>query len=174
MAKRIPLYALILASFTSSRTGRNQVWRIAVDGGEAEQITDMKDGVASYVLSPNGKQVAFTAHEPDPGIETAIKEKRDVTVVDENPPNCVVPRFALDRLHPLQAARGGIPDDRGYLRSGRRIGRGKAAGGDRIGGERAALLARWPVDRVSAKFESTPLGDRWQHRLVAAGRRRGA
>jgi hypothetical protein len=88
--------------------------------------------------------------------------------------DCVVPRFALDRLHPLQAARGGIPDDRGYLRSGRRIGRGKAAGGDRIGGERAALLARWPVDRVSAKFESTPLGDRWPHRLVAAGRRRRA
>ncbi|MBL8232207.1 MAG: S9 family peptidase [Bryobacterales bacterium] len=76
--------------FTSSRTGKNQVWRIAVDGGEAEQITEMKDGVASYVLSPNGQQIAFTAHETDPAIETARKEKRDVVVVDENPPNAAL------------------------------------------------------------------------------------
>jgi dipeptidyl aminopeptidase/acylaminoacyl peptidase len=76
--------------FTSSRTGKNQVWRIPVDGGEAQQITDMKEGVASYVLSPNGKQVAFTAHEPDPAIETAKKEKRDVAVVDEKPPNAAL------------------------------------------------------------------------------------
>ncbi|MBL8222450.1 MAG: PD40 domain-containing protein, partial [Bryobacterales bacterium] len=33
--------------FTSSRSGKNQVWRIPLDGGEAEQITNLKDGIAS-------------------------------------------------------------------------------------------------------------------------------
>ncbi|MSV28700.1 MAG: S9 family peptidase [Bryobacterales bacterium] len=76
--------------FTSSRSGANQVWRIRVDGGEGEQITNLKHGVDRYVLSPDGKQVAFTAHEPDPSIETAKKERRDVEVVDQNPPNAAL------------------------------------------------------------------------------------
>jgi len=46
--------------FISTRSGDSQVWRIPVDGGEAEQLTDFPMGVEDYVLAPNGKWLAFS------------------------------------------------------------------------------------------------------------------
>ncbi len=40
--------------FLSTRSGSSQVWRIKVDGGEAEQITHLPLDVGSLVLSPTG------------------------------------------------------------------------------------------------------------------------
>lgn len=60
------------------------VWRIRVDGGEAEALTDEKGGVAAIAWSPEGKTIAFLM--PDPKTdeeEKADKEKRDARVVDE-------------------------------------------------------------------------------------------
>jgi dipeptidyl aminopeptidase/acylaminoacyl peptidase len=48
--------------FLSSRADKKpQIFRLPVAGGEARQITDLPTGVASYVLSPDGKTIAVTA-----------------------------------------------------------------------------------------------------------------
>ena len=73
--------------FTSPRPGKNQVFRIPVDGGEAEQVTTFKDGVGKYQLSPDGKTVAFTGYEEPASVETSKKQKRDWKVIDDRPRN---------------------------------------------------------------------------------------
>ncbi len=46
--------------FISTRSGSAQVWRIRIDGGEAEQITDYPLDVANLIVSPDGRHIAFT------------------------------------------------------------------------------------------------------------------
>ena len=76
--------------FGSDRFGKNNLFRIPVDGGEAEQLTKTKGGVGVFALSKNGGTVAYTSAEPDPDIEKAIKEKRDFRVLDEKPKNAIL------------------------------------------------------------------------------------
>src|SRR5579871_1169695 len=76
--------------FTSARSGKRNVYRIAIAGGEAEQITDFKGELAGYEVAPDGKSVAFTGNEPPADEEKAKKEKRDMRIVDANPPNATL------------------------------------------------------------------------------------
>ncbi|MRG87871.1 S9 family peptidase [Salinibacillus xinjiangensis] len=46
--------------FTSNRSGTQQIWKIASNGGEAEQLTYFKNGAADPIWSPDGKQVLCT------------------------------------------------------------------------------------------------------------------
>ncbi len=46
--------------FVSSRSDSTQVWRIRIDGGEAEQVTDQLFDVSNLAISPDGKFIAFT------------------------------------------------------------------------------------------------------------------
>lgn len=46
--------------FLSTRSGSSQVWRIKVDGGEAEQMTRLPLDVGSLVVSPAGEMLAVT------------------------------------------------------------------------------------------------------------------
>lgn len=72
-------------AFTSSRSGKENIWLIRADGGEAQQLTDVKSGVGSYRWSPDSKLIAFTM--PDPPTEAqekAEKGKNDAKVIDEN------------------------------------------------------------------------------------------
>jgi dipeptidyl aminopeptidase/acylaminoacyl peptidase len=80
-------------AFTSSRGAaapgqtapRNQVWRIRVDGGEAEQVTDAKAGVGNFHWSPDGKWIAYTMTDPKSEQEEKDdKARNDMRVVDEN------------------------------------------------------------------------------------------
>ena len=73
--------------FSSERSGKPNLWRIPVDGGEAEMLTDWKGEIGAYHVSPDGKWVAFAGMEPRPDDEKQKKEKRDFRVVDENPKN---------------------------------------------------------------------------------------
>jgi dipeptidyl aminopeptidase/acylaminoacyl peptidase len=41
--------------------GRNQLYRMRPDGGEAEKITDAKEGVGAFAFSKDGKWLAFSA-----------------------------------------------------------------------------------------------------------------
>ncbi len=71
--------------FSSDRGGKGNVFRIAVDGGEAEKLTDVKGDLGVYHLSPNGKWIAFTASPERPEVETAKRLKTDFRVIDEDP-----------------------------------------------------------------------------------------
>ncbi len=72
-------------AFLSARSGKNQIWRMRLMGGEAEQLTDVKKGVGRFQWSPDGQRIAFTSADPDSEEEEkARKEKRAVIVVDQN------------------------------------------------------------------------------------------
>jgi dipeptidyl aminopeptidase/acylaminoacyl peptidase len=60
--------------FISTRAGSSQIWRIQIDGGEAEQISDEPLDVGNLVLSPDGKYIGFTM-EVFPDCTTASETK---------------------------------------------------------------------------------------------------
>ena len=73
--------------FASERAGKRNVYRIPVDGGEAEALTEWKGALSAYHVSPDGKWIAFAATPERPETDLAKKQKRDFRVIDEDPPN---------------------------------------------------------------------------------------
>jgi dipeptidyl aminopeptidase/acylaminoacyl peptidase len=72
-------------AFVSSRSGKANIWRIEVAGGEAEQITDEKGGVSAFDWAPDGTAIAFVMRDPKTAAEEqADKEKRDWRTLDDN------------------------------------------------------------------------------------------
>lgn len=70
-------------SFTSSRSGTNQLWVMPVDGGEAEALTSGESGVSSYAWAPDGGWIAYTMTDPQTDEQKArTRERRDVIVAD--------------------------------------------------------------------------------------------
>ncbi len=61
--------------FLSTRSGSSQVWRIKVDGGEAEQITKLPLDVGNLVVSPAGGTLAVTM-EVFPGEDPEATAKK--------------------------------------------------------------------------------------------------
>lgn len=47
-------------AFTSNRSGKQQVWSISLNGGEAKQLTDFKNGASKPIWAPNSKQLLLT------------------------------------------------------------------------------------------------------------------
>jgi dipeptidyl aminopeptidase/acylaminoacyl peptidase len=63
--------------FLSSRVDdKPQVFRLALSGGDARQITSFATGVSSFVLSPDGKTLAITASVFPSCSDMACNEKR--------------------------------------------------------------------------------------------------
>ena len=73
-------------SFTSTRDSEKpQLYRIPLDGGEAEQLTETENGISRYQWSPDGDRIAYTMTDPPTEEDREReKEKRDVILVDEN------------------------------------------------------------------------------------------
>lgn len=46
-------------AFVSNRTGKNQIYVLRKNGGEARQLTNFTNGASNPVWSPDGKQIAF-------------------------------------------------------------------------------------------------------------------
>lgn len=68
-------------TFTTTRTGSNQIWFLRTDGGEAEALTEIKTGVNAYQWISDGSKIIFTSTDADtPEIEKTKKEKRDVKI----------------------------------------------------------------------------------------------
>jgi len=66
--------------FISGRLDSSQVWRIRIDGGEAQQITDEPLDVGNLIVSPDGKHIAFTMEVfPDCNSVAQTKDKLDKT-----------------------------------------------------------------------------------------------
>jgi dipeptidyl aminopeptidase/acylaminoacyl peptidase len=70
-------------SFVSARDNGRQVYKMHLDGGEAQKITSAENGVGSYQWSPDGARIAYTMTDsPSEEQRTRERERRDVTVVD--------------------------------------------------------------------------------------------
>ena len=64
--------------FLSSRVGNKpQIFRLAIMGGEAKQITNVPAGIAGYILSPDGKMIALTASVFPSCTDMACDEKAE-------------------------------------------------------------------------------------------------
>jgi len=66
--------------FLSTRSESSQVWRIRIDGGEAEQVTDLPLDVGNLVIfdKPDAKYIAFTMEVfPDCNTVTQTKDRLD-------------------------------------------------------------------------------------------------
>ncbi|MBN1222862.1 MAG: S9 family peptidase [Candidatus Aminicenantes bacterium] len=70
-------------AFLSDRMEKMQIFRIAVNGGESEALTDSKTNIASFEWAPDGIRLAYMAPEPKTEEqEKKQKDKDDVRVVD--------------------------------------------------------------------------------------------
>ena len=64
--------------FLSTRSGSSQVWRIRIDGGEPEQVTDEPLDIGNLIVSPDGNRIAFTMEVfPDCKTPAETKERLD-------------------------------------------------------------------------------------------------
>jgi dipeptidyl aminopeptidase/acylaminoacyl peptidase len=64
--------------FLSTRVeNRPQIFRLAIAGGEAKQITNVPTGVAGYILSPDGKTIALIARVFPSCTDMACNEKTE-------------------------------------------------------------------------------------------------
>src|SRR5207247_207026 len=53
-------------AFASSRSGKRDVWRVALDGsGGAERLTDVTGALGGFSWWPDGRRVAFVRPAPD-------------------------------------------------------------------------------------------------------------
>ena len=71
--------------FLSDRAGKKNLYRIPVDGGEAEMLTNWKGAMGSYRISPDSSRIAFAGSDENADEEKRKKEKRDFKVIDEDP-----------------------------------------------------------------------------------------
>jgi len=72
-------------TFTSSRSGKNQIWIMRVSGGEAKKLTDAESGINSYQWSPRGDRIAYVMSNPKTEEEKSReKGKADVILVDKD------------------------------------------------------------------------------------------
>jgi dipeptidyl aminopeptidase/acylaminoacyl peptidase len=116
------------------------VWRIRVDGGEAEQLTDEKGGVSALRWSPDGKSIAFVMPDPPtPDQEKADEEKRDVKVVDED--------WKMLRLYVIPVEKDA---------AGKRVARKLTTGALSVGNVGSAAGFDWSPDGASIAFAHTP------------------
>src|SRR5947208_13875532 len=58
-------------AFASSRSGKRDVWRVALDGsGGAERLTDVNGELGEFRWSPDGRRMAFG--RPDPPLPARV------------------------------------------------------------------------------------------------------
>ncbi len=76
--------------FESNRGGSNQLWAIAVNGGEAKQVTTIATGAGNGLWSPDGGRIAFvSAVDPElsvlPFLESDAKNKAKMEEAEKSP-----------------------------------------------------------------------------------------
>src|SRR6201991_1882825 len=87
-----------IAFLSNRKYNRNNLYRLPLDGGEAEPLTDLKSAVANFNWSPDGRYIAYTMTDS----KTEDEEKNDkgrneFRWVDEN--------LKLSRLYVIPVAK---------------------------------------------------------------------
>jgi dipeptidyl aminopeptidase/acylaminoacyl peptidase len=89
-----------------------QVWRMSSDGGEAQQLTELKGGVSDFVWSPDSKQLALiAADDPDGGAIAAEAAPTGGAKGEEEIPKPIV----IDRYQFKDDTIGYLTDKRSHL-----------------------------------------------------------
>lgn len=74
-----------IAFLSNRKDNRNNLYRLPLDGGEAEPLTDLKSGVGNFNWSPDGRSIAYTMTDPKTDDEEKNdKGRNDFRWVDEN------------------------------------------------------------------------------------------
>jgi len=60
--------------FLSDRTEKPQVYRVSLDGGEAQALTNVEQGISSFDVSPAGSWLALAMQDPE---DDAFKKRRE-------------------------------------------------------------------------------------------------
>lgn len=91
-------------SFTASRGegAKSQVWILDRRGGEAQQLTDVEQGVGGYEWSPDGGRLALAIRDPE--------EKKDSTAAKKA--NAPEDPWVVDRLQIKRDGQGYLTGDR--------------------------------------------------------------
>jgi dipeptidyl aminopeptidase/acylaminoacyl peptidase len=136
-------------AFLTPRAGpKSNLWRIPINGGEAEQLTDEKGGITAFQWSPDGHSIAFIMTDPkSEAEEKADREKRDAFVVNEN--------HKRSRLYVVPVAANA---------EGKRPVRRLTGGDLHVGGLLGGRNFDWSPDgaRIVFTHQPTPLVDDWQ------------
>lgn len=136
-------------AFLSPRSGpRANLWRIRVDGGEAEQLTEERGGISSFEWAPDGNSLAFVMADPKTDAEEkADRERRDAFVVGEN--------HKRSRLYVVPCTTDA---------SGKRAVRRLTGGDMHVGGLLGGRNFNWSPDSRTIVFahQPTPLVDDWR------------
>lgn len=79
-------------SFLAAKSeGKTQVWTLNRNGGDAQQITKIKQGVAGYEWAPDGKRILLSIKDPKP--EELTEDKED----DKKAKPAVIDRLQFKR-----------------------------------------------------------------------------
>jgi dipeptidyl aminopeptidase/acylaminoacyl peptidase len=70
--------------FTTSRGNKNQVYAIAILGGEAFPVSNSKEGVQGFEWSPDGKTIYYSALQPETKPNKAREDRYGQYEVDES------------------------------------------------------------------------------------------
>ena len=74
-----------IAFISNRKDNRNNLYRLSVDGGEAEPLTELKTNIADFDWSPDGRFIAYTMTDPKTEDEEKNdKGRNDFHWVDEN------------------------------------------------------------------------------------------
>ncbi|HEY2964565.1 MAG TPA: S9 family peptidase [Pyrinomonadaceae bacterium] len=74
-----------IAFMSNRKDNRNNIYRLSIEGGEAEPLTDLKSSVANFNWSPDGRYIAYTMADPKTDEEEKNdKGRNDFRWVDEN------------------------------------------------------------------------------------------